>query len=218
MVGSSVYADDQPKKQIKLKSKCLKQNPLALNQTDHDLLDIYQQVCNKENASRVNDLLVQAAMRMYELKQPMNALQLATQLQAKNVRGALLTDVTFLASVDLANDALQHMRSSEMRYLSHELTYPPAKQLSDNIRVAVPAPDTSNSKAITDESLKKERRNASANQAVRRTTNKKVRSTQPARNSATQSTAPAKRQTVVAPIATKQQIQKTGSNPFDALK
>ncbi|ENW80529.1 hypothetical protein F909_01815 [Acinetobacter sp. ANC 3929] len=220
LIGNSVYADDKEIKPIKLKSKCIKQYPLAANQTDHALLDIYQQACDKDNASRLNDLLAQAAMRMYELKQPMNALKLATQLQEQNVRGATLTDVTFLASVDVANQALQHMRSTEMRYLSNELTYPPAKQLSDSIRAAVPAPDTSTSKAITDESVKREVRNTSTNNTTRRTTNRKVRTTQPTRSTVNQTTAPAKRQTAVAPTVTKQPntVQKTGSNPFDSLK
>ncbi|MCH7392910.1 hypothetical protein MMP66_01290 [Acinetobacter dispersus] len=220
LIGNSVYADDQPIKPIKLKSKCIKQYPLAANQTDHALLDLYQQACDKDNASRLNDLLAQAAMRMYELKQPMNALKLATQLQEQNVRGATLTDVTFLASVEIANEALQHMRSSEMRYLSNELTYPPAKQFSDSIRAAVPAPDTSTTKAITDESVKREVRNTSTNNTTRRTTNRKVRTTQPTRSTVNQTAAPVKRQTTVAPTVTKQPntVQKTGSNPFDSLK
>ncbi len=80
LIGNSVYAEEQAAKPIKLKSKCIKQNPLVAGQTDQTLLGIYQQVCDKDNASRVNDLLAQAAMRMYEIKQPMNALKLATQL------------------------------------------------------------------------------------------------------------------------------------------
>jgi hypothetical protein len=219
LIGNSVYAEEQAAKPIKLKSKCIKQNPLVAGQTDQTLLGIYQQVCDKDNASRVNDLLAQAAMRMYEIKQPMNALKLATQLQEQNVRGAALTDVAFLASVELANQSLQHMRSSEMRYLSNELTYPPAKQLSDNIRAAVPAPDTSTSKAITDESLKKEVRNTVSNTNTRRTTNRKAPTTQPARNNVTRTAAP-KRPAAAAAPATKQPntVQKTGSNPFDSLK
>jgi hypothetical protein len=39
-------------------------------------------------------------MRMYELKQPMNALKLATQLQQQNIRGASLTDVVFIECGD----------------------------------------------------------------------------------------------------------------------
>lgn len=215
LMGSLVYADDQEIKPIKLKSKCIKQNPLVIGQTDHTLLEIYQQVCDKDNAQRVNDLLAQAAMRMYELKQPMNALQLANQLQQKNVRGTTLTDVTFLASVAIANETLQHMRTDEMRYLSNDLTYPPAKQLSDAIRATLPAPDTSNIKSITDESIKKEIRNT----VTRRTTNRQKVRTTSVRNG-TQVAAPVKRQTAVTPAAPKQPstVQKTGSNPFDSLK
>ncbi len=128
----------KPVKPVKLKRKCIKQNPLLEGQTDQELLQIYQQVCDKSNAHKVNDLLAQAAMRMYELKQPMNALTLANQLHEKNVQGTLLTDVTFLASVEMANTALQQMRAEEVRYLSQELTYPPAKELSENIRTAMP--------------------------------------------------------------------------------
>lgn len=214
-----IYADDQQIKPIKLKNKCIKQNPLVSGQTDYELLNIYQQICDKDNSSRVNDLLAQAAMRMYELKQPMNALKLATQLQQQNIRGASLTDVVFLSSVAIADESLQQMRSNEMRYLSNELTYPPAKQLSENIRLSLPAPDTSTSKAITDETLKKEVRNIS-NVNNRRSVNKKVRTTQSTRNSVNQAVAPVKRQTAVTPTVTKQSntVQKTGSNPFDSLK
>ena len=213
LMGHFAYAADTEVKPIQLKRKCLKQYPLAQNQTDHALLDIYQQACDKDNASRVNDLLAQAAMRMYELKQPINALTLASQLQAQNVKGNTLTDVTFLAGIDIANAALQQMRSNEMRYLSNELTYPPAKELSEHIRAAVPAPDTSTSKAITDESVKNEWRNTSANHSTRRTTTKKVR------NTAAQTVA-VKRQTTAAPTAPKatNNVQKAGSNPFDSLK
>lgn len=213
-MGTSVYADEQDNKPIKLKSKCIKQNPLADGQTDQALLAIYQQVCDKANAQRSNDLLAQAAMRMYELKQPLNALTLAKQLQQQNVRGATLTDVTFLASVAIANDALHQMRSNEMRYLSNELTYPPAKELSDNIRTALPAPDTTNIKAITEESLKQEAHNTGSRSINTRT---KVRVTSPVR---TKVVTPVKRQVAVTPTVVKQPVtvQKTGANPFDSLK
>lgn len=200
-------------KPIKLKRKCLKQHPLAENQTDQVLLGIYQQACDKKNAASVNDLLAQAAMRMYELKQPMNALSLATHLQKQNVRSTTLTDVTFLAGVAIANEAVEHMRSSEMRYLSHDVTYPPAKELMNNIHVAYQTPVASKYKANTDdESSKKEIRNTS-------THNKKRRSTKSTRKTAT-SVAPVKRQTAVTPTVSKQSnvVQKVGSNPFVSLR
>ena len=204
LIGNSVYAEENEMKPIKLKRKCLKQHTLAENQTDQALLVIYQQA--------------QAAMRMYELKQPMNALKLVTQLQSQNVRGTALTDVAFLASVDIANSSLEQMRSNEMRFLSSELTYPPAKKLSDRIRSSLPAPETDSAKGITDESVKRELRNTSNNHTTRRTINKKFRSNQ--RNTATQTVAPVKRQAAITPVVAKQQntVQKAGSNPFDSLK
>ncbi|MCH7336126.1 hypothetical protein [Acinetobacter sp. NIPH 2699] len=224
VMGSLAYADDQETKSVdpeanltdqkikpvKLKRKCIKQNPLVAGQTDQALLKIYQQVCDKSNASQVNDLLAQAAMRMYELKQPMNALTLASELQQKNIQGSMLTDVTFLASVDIANQALQHMRTDEMRYLSTDLTYPPAKQLSENIRTALPAPVIT-TKAV-EEAPKKEAR--STNTANRRAVSQPKRTTAAPRNTTTQTTAPASRPTTTTPSA----VRPTGTNPFASLK
>lgn len=202
----------KPVKPVKLKRKCIKQNPLLEGQTDQELLQIYQQVCDKSNAHKVNDLLAQAAMRMYELKQPMNALTLANQLHEKNVQGTLLTDVTFLASVEMANTALQQMRAEEVRYLSQELTYPPAKELSENIRTAMPVSVLA-VKKVVEEAPKKEVRNTST--ANRRAVSQpKPRATSTPRNTATQTTAPASRPTTTTPSA----VRPTGTNPFASLK
>lgn len=225
VMGSLAYADDQEIKNVdqeveltdqkikpvKLKRKCIKQNPLVAGQTDQALLKIYQQVCDKSNAGQVNDLLAQAAMRMYELKQPMNALTLANELQQKNIQGATLTDVTFLASVDIANNALQHMRTDEMRYLSTELTYPPAKQLSENIRTALPAPVIT-TKAVEEAPKKEARSTSTANRRV--VSQPKARTTSAPRNTSTQTTAPASRPTTTTPSA----VRPTGTNPFASLK
>ncbi|WP_407643268.1 hypothetical protein [Acinetobacter suaedae] len=202
----------KPVKPIKLKRKCIKQNPLVEGQTDQELLQIYQQVCDKSNASQVNDLLAQAAKRMYELKQPMKALTLANQLNEKNVQGALLTDVTFLASVEMANNALQQMRSQEVRYLSKDLTYPPAKELSENIRMAMPASVIA-AKKVVEEAPKKEVRSTST--ANRRTVSQARTRTAPPRNTATQTTAPANRPTTT---TTPSAVRPTGTNPFASLK
>lgn len=197
---------------IKLKSKCVKQNPLAAGQTDPELLSIYQQVCDKNNAARKNDLLVQAALRMYELNQPVNALALAQQLKQQNVRGAGLTDVTFLAGIGIAKQALQDMRTNEMRFLSNDLTYPPAKELSDTIRMAMPVPETINTKAITDETIKT-REARSVVKSTKRTTTAK-----PSRNNNIR-TAPVKaRQSTATKQPNSASISKTGTNPFESLK
>ncbi|MFX4827851.1 hypothetical protein ABTB65_19070, partial [Acinetobacter baumannii] len=75
---------------------------------------------------------------------------LASQLQSQNVRGSLLTDVLFLSGVSIANNSLQQMRGQEMRYLTNDVTYPPAKQLIENIHTAMPAPDPSSFKASSE--------------------------------------------------------------------
>lgn len=154
--------------EIKLKKACLKDYPQAVGQTDQELLSIYQQVCDKANAERRNDLLAQVAMRYHQLGQNLNALFLANNLKQQNVRGKLLTDVMFLSSVSVAQASLNDMRNSEMRYLSDDLTYPPAKELSDSIKASQPAPDTTELKGITDESLKRAYKNNVVNNNVKR--------------------------------------------------
>lgn len=99
-----------------------------------------------------NDLLAKAAMRFYQTNQPVKALNLASQLQSQNIRGSLITDVLFLSGVSIANNSLQQMRNQEMRYLTNDITYPPAKQLVENIHTAMPAPDPSSFKTNNSES------------------------------------------------------------------
>ena len=127
--------------EIKLKRSCIRDYPQAEGQTDSALLSLYAQVCDKKNSEQKNDLLAQTAMRFHELNQNLNALLLVNQLKQQNVRGTLLTDVAFLSSVAIAEENLQHMRKEEVRYLSKEVTYPAAKKLTDDIRLAMPAPE-----------------------------------------------------------------------------
>ncbi|WP_205669581.1 hypothetical protein [Acinetobacter sp. MB5] len=127
--------------EIKLKHSCIRHYPQAEGQTDQALLSLYAQVCDKKNSDRKNDLLAQVAMRFHELDQNLNALLLVNQLKQQNVRGTLLTDVAFLSGVAIAEENLQHMRQEEVRYLSKDLTYPAAKKLTEDIRLAMPAPE-----------------------------------------------------------------------------
>lgn len=196
--------------QIKLKRGCLKDYPQAVGQTDQTLLGIYEQVCDKKNADKKNDLLAQAAMRFHELGQNLNALLLVNQLKSQNIQGSLLTDVAFLSSVAIANDSLKEMREKQMRYLSEDLTYPPAKQLVEQIRQSVPAPDTSELKGITDASLKASQRNASAAATKRTNTKASTIKTGSSKAKAT-TTTPAK------PAATAT-TTKSSANPFESLK
>ena len=125
---------------ISLKNKCIKDYPLVNGETDHDLLSLYAQICdskNKKNDELKNKLLVQAASRYLELGKSYKALQLVEELNARNINHTSLTDTRFLAGVSIANTALNHMRQEEMRYLSADLTYPPAKELSNLVRNSV---------------------------------------------------------------------------------
>lgn len=135
---------------VKLKKSCIKKNPIIEGQTDPELLNLFKQVCDTDNSTQKNDLLAKAAMRFYQTNQPVKALNLANQLQSQNIRGSLLTDVLFLSSVSIANSSLQQMRSQEMRYLTNDGTYPPAKQLIENIHTAMPAPDPSSFKTSSE--------------------------------------------------------------------
>lgn len=198
---NSAHANDE---NIKLKKSCIRDYPQAAGQTDQALLSLYAQVCDKKNADRKNDLLAQAAMRFHQIGQNMNALYLVNQLKQQNVRGNLLTDVTFLSSVAIANTSLKEMRNTEMRFLTEDTTYPPAKELADAIKSAVPAPDTSNLKPITDESL----RNKARAQRVAATSSTK-RSTKSTPKPKASSPASAK---AAAPAS------KSSASPFDSLK
>ena len=196
---------------VKLKRSCIKKNPLAEGQNDPELLNIFKQVCDSDNTTQKNDLLAKAAMRFYQTNQPVKALNLASQLQSQNIRGSLITDVLFLSGVSIANNSLQQMRTQELRYLSNDLTYPPAKQLIENIHTAMPAPDPSSFKASADNSsADNEKRNYKKQYVTRnkasasRTSNKRVSS------SAKTTTVKPK----TAPVAT---VNKSKSSPFDPL-
>lgn len=127
--------------EIKLKRSCMRDYPQAQGQTDQVLLALYEQVCDKKNSDRKNDLLAQVAMRFHELNQNLNALLLVNQLKQQNVRGTALTDVAFLSGVAIAEENLQRMRNDEVRYLSKDVTYPAAKKLTEDIHLAMPAPE-----------------------------------------------------------------------------
>ncbi|HDK8956745.1 TPA: hypothetical protein PVK16_003613 [Acinetobacter baumannii] len=197
---------------IKLKKSCIKKNPIIEGQTDPELLSLFKQVCDTDNSTQKNDLLAKAAMRFYHTNQPVKALNLANQLQSQNVRGSILTDVLFLSGVSIANSSLQQMRGQEMRYLTNEVTYPPAKQLIENIHTAMPAPDPSSFKTNNPESSSadNEKRSYKKQYATRnkvsasRTSNKRVVS--PAKTTAVKPK--------TAPVAS---VNKSKSSPFDPL-
>lgn len=120
-----------------LKRGCLKDNPLAVGETDPTLLQIYAQACDKKNKDNVNGYLAQAAQRFQQMGKNYKALQLVNELNAKQVQHSSLTDVKFLAGVAIANEALTQIRDKEVRYLSDE-GYAPAVAFSEAVRRAKP--------------------------------------------------------------------------------
>lgn len=211
IIGLS-YAQAAELESVKLKKSCIKKNPLAEGQNDPELLNIFKQVCDSDNTTQKNDLLAKAAMRFYQTNQPVIALNLASQLQSQNIRGSLITDVLFLSGVSIANNSLQQMRNQEMRYLTNDITYPPAKQLVENIHTAMPAPDPSSFKTNNSESSStdNEKRSYKKQYATRnkvsasRTSNKRVVS-------------PAKATAVKPKTAPAATVNKSKSSPFDPL-
>ncbi|MCG9516551.1 MULTISPECIES: hypothetical protein [Acinetobacter] len=210
IIGLS-YAQAAELEPVKLKKSCIKKNPLAEGQNDPELLNIFKQVCDSDNTTQKNDLLAKAAMRFYQTNQPVKALNLASQLQSQNIRGSLITDVLFLSGVSIANNSLQQMRTQELRYLSNDVTYPPAKQLIENIHTAMPAPDPSSFKASSDSSSDDNEKRSYKKQYVTRnkastsrTSNKRVSS-------------PAKTTTVKPKTAPAATVNKSKSSPFDPL-
>lgn len=210
IIGLS-YAQAAELEPVKLKKSCIKKNPLAEGQNDPELLNIFKQVCDSDNTTQKNDLLAKAAMRFYQTNQPVKALNLASQLQSQNIRGSLITDVLFLSGVSIANNSLQQMRTQELRYLSNDVTYPPAKQLIENIHTAMPAPDPSNFKASSENSSADSEKRSYKKQYVTRnkasasrTSNKRVSS-------------PAKTTTVKPKTAPAATVNKSKSSPFDPL-
>lgn len=210
IIGLS-YAQAAELEPVKLKKSCIKKNPLAEGQNDPELLNIFKQVCDSDNTTQKNDLLAKAAMRFYQTNQPVKALNLASQLQSQNIRGSLITDVLFLSGVSIANNSLQQMRNQEMRYLTNDITYPPAKQLIENIHTAMPAPDPSSFKTSSEgSSADNEKRSYRKQNVVRnrvstpRTTTK--RTVTPVKTSAVKPK--------TAPVAS---VSKSKSSPFDPL-
>lgn len=200
--ASLVFADTDG--DIHLKKKCVKNYPLVSGETDQNLLGIYAQLCdkkNKKNDELKDQLSIQAAKRYQELGKSYKALQLVESLNAQNVHHSSLTDTRFLAGISIANSALNHMRQEEMRYLSTDLTYPPAKELSEEIRSSVPAPDTSDAKPVTPQVVKKSTRKAVS--TPKRTTKK--------------STAQAAKPKKAEKPQSVEVAKKPSSNPFNSL-
>ena len=124
-----------------LKKSCIKVNPYAAGETDPTLIDLYQQLCDKsakKNIPLQHELNTQIAKRYVELGSHLKALNLIDQLHRQQQYNQTLTDLSFMAGIAISSNALQQMRSTEVRALN-ETTYPQAKLLAENIQFAKPA-------------------------------------------------------------------------------
>lgn len=129
------HADDD----VKLKRGCVKDYPIVEGESDPELLKIYSQVCDKKNKENKNSLLVSAATKFQQLGKNDKALQIVKSIESQNIQSNELTDVKFLAGIGIAYEALNKMRTSEMRYLTADGTYPVAKNFTDAVKQAAPS-------------------------------------------------------------------------------
>lgn len=138
------FAADHP---VELKKSCIKNNPLAAGDSDPALIALYTQICdNNKNQQLANDLNIQIAQKYQALGHNLKALQMANQLRNQNINTPEITDVTFLAGIAISQNALNHMRTAELRSLT-EMAYAPAKQLAETVRFAQPTVDISKAPA-----------------------------------------------------------------------
>lgn len=88
-----------------------------------------------------------------ELGSHLKALNLIDQLHRQQQHNQTLTDLGFMAGVAISSNALQQMRSTEVRALN-ETTYPQAKLLAENIQFAKPVPASVEPKSYTASNIK----------------------------------------------------------------
>lgn len=131
-MSSSVFANE-------LKRSCIKENPLVEGETDRTLIRIYSQVCDKKNNENKNAYLVQAAQQFENIGRSLKALQLVNDLNVQGYGHTILTDVKFSASLNIANQALDQIRSHEGRYIEEDL-YPDADSFANAVKAAKPLP------------------------------------------------------------------------------
>ena len=103
----SVLASDKS-----LSRSCLKNNPLAVGETDVNLIEIYDAYCDKKNADVKYSYLAKAAQRFQLLGKNWKALQIVNELESLNLRGNTITDVKFLASANLASTTFESLVSA----------------------------------------------------------------------------------------------------------
>lgn len=167
-------------------------------ETNPELLAVYSQLCDKKNKDNKNKLLVSAAEKFQQIGKNDKAIQIVNYLETQNIQSNELTDVKFLAGIGLASNALNKMRTREMRYLTEDKTYPVAKSFTDAVRQAMPA-------AVLVE------KNQESAPVVERARPQKVNRAQKSRTAPTRSTPAAKPATK--PTATPAKPKPATSNP-----
>ena len=208
-LSQSIFAKDDG---VSIKKSCLKDYPLAVGDTDSEIIGFYNQLCDKKNKkdeTLKNQLLTNIATKYQNNGYNLKALQVVDELRGRKFQSPELTDVTFLAGVAISYNALNNMRSNENRTLD-ETTYAPAKVFADNIRYIQPVSEKTNS-AVKDTETDKP-----AAYKPRQTTQKPKKQ---ANSKPKQTQAKAKKpvETTKKPVATTKK-QASGSSPFDTLK
>ncbi|RKG43344.1 MULTISPECIES: hypothetical protein [Acinetobacter] len=209
------FAKDQTQE---ISKSCLKDYSVAVGDTDAELINFYNQLCDRSN--RKNDALKQEislkiAKRYQVLGYNLKALEVINVLRSQNVTSRELTDVTFLAGVSIAQNALNQMRSTELRSLN-ESSYIPAKQLAETIRFAQPMIEKP--VEVEDDSFKAKTNKSTKSSIKSNTQSKKNKSTVSSEKSA-KSKAGAKN---TATVKKEQAVIKSapthsGSSPFASL-
>lgn len=211
----TVFAKD---KAASVKKSCLKDYPLAVGDTDPEIIGFYNQLCdkkNKKNENLKNEILVDIAKKYQANGYNLKALQAVNLLREKNYQSPELTDVTFLAGIAISYNALNHMRSNENRTLD-EQTYSPAKVLSDNIRYIQPTIDKSTSAAAD---VREKSTESSSNVKSKQTTPAKKRTnTASTKSKQTTTAASKKKTTTTAKTQTTAKKPAASGSPFDTLK
>lgn len=199
-----------------ISKSCIKANPLAAGDTSAELIDLYTQLCdkkNKQNLEQLTDFKISIAQNYQENGNNLKALQALNQLRSLNINTPKMTDIEFLAGTAISQNALNHMRTVELRSIS-ENNYQPAKELAETIRYAQPVILSQKDKAYSEPTSKKKSAKKTSVSSSKGSSNKKKAETGKISASKllkTSSTAaPAKEQILKASAA-------SSASPFDAF-
>lgn len=164
-----------------IKKSCAKIYPLAAGDSDADLISLYSQACdkkNRKNPEQLAQLQIQIAQKYQALGQNLKALQTVNQLRNQNINTPELTDIVFLAGTAISQNALNQMRTVELRALSVE-TYASAKLLAETIYFAQPTVPENAAAAEYPNKKKSSKKTAEKNTAYKKTKTEATKSIAP---------------------------------------